>query len=52
MAAAVGIVIARFAHAAGMLLRRGRPHLLQFAGAGLTYALEAGLGMLVLARAL
>jgi uncharacterized membrane protein YecN with MAPEG domain len=52
LAAAVGIVLARFLHAAGMLLRRGGPQPLQRVGAGLTYLLEAGLGVIVLVRAL
>jgi hypothetical protein len=51
LVAAIGIIVARFVHAAGMLLRRGRPHPLQFSGAALTYTAEAGLGLLVLVRA-
>jgi uncharacterized protein len=43
-----GIIVARFIHAAGLLLRRGGPHALQFAGATLTYLLELGLGVAVL----
>jgi len=48
---ACGIIAARFLHAAGLLLVHRRPHPLQFAGAGLTYFLELGLGVSVLVRA-
>jgi uncharacterized protein len=51
LVAAVSIIVGRFAHAAGMLLRQARPHPLQFFGAGVTYLVESGLGVLVLALA-
>jgi uncharacterized membrane protein YecN with MAPEG domain len=46
LAAATTLIVARFAHAAGMLIRRRHP--LQFFGATLTYIVEAGLAVLVM----
>jgi uncharacterized membrane protein YecN with MAPEG domain len=48
--AAVAIVVARLFHAGGFILRLRHP--LQAVGAGMTYTLEAGLGVLLLAYAL